>query len=131
MAIDIAAVGNGNDAPSYSAFTKRQKIGIMGLACFAGWFSSLSSFIYFPAIPSIAQDLGVSVEYINITVTAYLIASGICPSVVGSAADVIGRRPVFLAALVVYISANVGLALSNSFALMFVMRMLQSAGISG
>lgn len=117
--------------PVYSAFTRPQKNAIIGLAAFAGWFSSVSSFIYFPAIPSIAQDLHRSTEDINLTVTAYLIVSGVIPSVMGSAADRFGRRPVLIVALAVYLCSNVGLALQSSFGLLFFFRMLQSAGVSG
>ncbi|KAI8633636.1 major facilitator superfamily domain-containing protein [Xylariaceae sp. FL1651] len=126
---------NGSSAtyppPPYSSFSKRQKRGIVALVAFAGWFSSLSSFIYFPAIPFMAVDLGVSVEMINLTVTAYLIASGIFPSLVGEAADTIGRRPVLIFTLFFYVVANIGLALQSSFGLLFFLRIVQSAGISG
>ncbi|KAK7908618.1 hypothetical protein PG985_015921 [Apiospora marii] len=118
------------DTP-YSAFQPWQKRWIIAVVAFAGWFSSLSSFIYFPAIPALAADLGVSVEKINLTVTSYLIMSGIFPALVGNAADKLGRRPVFLATLAVYVAANIGLALQDSFGLLFFLRMLQSAGISG
>jgi MFS family permease len=119
-----------SDAP-YSTFTNTQKRWIVALVALAGWFSSLSSFIYFPAIPSIAADFGTSTERINLTVTAYLIMSGIFPSLVGSAADTVGRRPVFIVTLAVYVAANIGLALQSSFGLLFFLRMAQSAGISG
>lgn len=115
----------------YSAFSSSQKKCIIALVAFAGWFSSLSSFIYFPAIPDIARDLDVSTEKINLTVTAYLIMSGIFPALVGSAADTLGRRPVFIATLAIYVGANIGLALQSSFGLLFFLRMVQSAGISG
>ncbi|KAK8872740.1 nacht and wd domain protein [Apiospora arundinis] len=115
---------------SYSAFQPWQKRWIIVVVAFGGWFSSLSSFIYFPAIPALSADLGVSVEKINLTVTSYLIMSGIFPALVGNAADKLGRRPVFLATLAVYVGANIGLALQNSFGLLFFLRMLQSAGIS-
>ncbi|KAK9418706.1 putative Major facilitator superfamily domain-containing protein [Seiridium unicorne] len=126
---------NVQDAPQvpgdYSAFSRRQQNVIIGLAAFAGWFSSISSFIYFPAIPVLAADLGQSVENINLTVTAYLIVSGIFPAMMGDAADRFGRRPVFLVALTVYMGANIGLATQSTFGLLFFFRMLQSAGISG
>jgi MFS family permease len=115
----------------YSIFTKTQKKWIVAVVAFAGWFSSLSSFIYFPAIPAIATDLGESIEKINLTVTAYLIMSGIFPSIAGDAADTLGRRPVFIVTLAIYVAANVGLALQSSFGLLFFLRMAQSAGISG
>jgi len=115
----------------YSSFQPWQKNTIIGLAAFAGWFSSLSSFIYFPAIPMLATDLDVSITQINLTVTSYLITSGVFPSIMGDAADRFGRRPVFLVGLTVYLCANIGLALQSNFGLLFLFRMLQSAGISG
>lgn len=120
-----------DEAPEYSAFSHVQKNYIIGLAAFAGWFSSASSFIYFPAIPAIAQDLDESIEKINLTVTSYLIVSGIFPSITGNAADRFGRRPVFLIALTIYLLSNIGLALQSNFGLLFFLRMVQSAGISG
>ena len=115
----------------YSVFSKPQKRWIIFLAAFAGWFSTLSSFIFFPAIVAIANDLHTSVERINLTITSYLIVSGIAPSIMGEAAENLGRRPVYIAALSIYISANIGLALQSSFPALFVIRMIQSAGISG
>jgi MFS family permease len=115
----------------YSAFLPWQKNCIISLAALAGWFSSISSFIYFPAISFLAADLHVSIEQVNLTVTSYLIMAGVFPSIMGDAADRFGRRPVFLVALAVYFGANVGLALQSHFALLFFFRMLQSAGISG
>ncbi|KAI0839442.1 MFS general substrate transporter [Hypoxylon sp. FL0890] len=117
--------------PPYSLFSTTQKKWIIFIAALAGWFSTASSFIYFPAIPFLAKDTGVSVESINLTVTSYLIASGIFPSITGDAADRYGRRPVFITCLCVYAVVNVGLALQRSFASLFVLRMIQSAAISG
>ncbi|ORY61678.1 major facilitator superfamily domain-containing protein [Pseudomassariella vexata] len=117
--------------PAYSAFSRHQKNTILALAASAGWFSSISSFIYFPAIPVLAADLDVSVEKIKLTVTSYLIKSGIFPAIMGDAADRFGRRPVLLLGLFVYLCANVGLALQSNFGLLFFFRMVQSAGVSG
>ncbi|KAI0132552.1 major facilitator superfamily domain-containing protein [Xylariales sp. AK1849] len=128
---DIEIADTADEGPPYSVFETWQKRWIIAVVAFGGWFSSLSSFIYFPAIPSMANDLGVDIEKINLTVTAYLIMSGIFPAVVGNAADRIGRRPVFIVTLAIYVAANIGLALQNSFGLLFFLRMLQSAGISG
>ena len=115
----------------YSIFSIRQKRCIVSLVAFAGWFSTLSSFIYFPAIPSLATNLHVSIEDINLTVTSYLIVSGQVPSITGSYADDLGRRPVIMVTLLLYAATNVGLAVQNSYAALFALRMLQSAGISG
>ncbi|MCJ1435229.1 hypothetical protein MMC27_004601 [Xylographa pallens] len=116
---------------SYSVFSIRQKRCIVSLVAFAGWFSTLSSFIYFPAIPPLATSLHVSIEDINLTVTSYLVVSGLAPSIIGDCADDLGRRPVIMVALLIYVATNVGLAVQKSYAALFALRMLQSAGISG
>lgn len=116
---------------AYSIFTTTQKKWIVVIAASASWFSTASSFIYFPAIPFMSRDLGVSTEKINLTVTSYLIASGIFPAITGSAADRYGRRPVFIVSLGAYVAVNIGLAVQRSFPVLFVLRMLQSIAISG
>lgn len=119
------------DSPERSVFTDKQKRTVVFIAALAGWFSTASSFIYFPAIPFLADDLNVSVERVNLTVTSYLIASGIFPAVTGSLADRYGRRPVLIVSLALYLVANVALALQRSFVGLFLLRVLQSAAISG
>lgn len=118
-------------APPYTSFTATERRCIVALVALAAWFSTLSSFIYFPAISTIARDLDSTVALINLTVTSYLVVSGIAPAIVGDAADTLGRRPLYLVTLTLYFFANVGIGLQDSFAALLVLRMLQSAGISG
>lgn len=115
----------------YSVFTKPQKRWIIFLVALAGWFSTLSSFIYFPAITALSKDLNIPIEKINLTITSYLIVSAVIPSMVGKAADTSGRRPIYIAILAVYLASNIGLALQSSFPALFVLRMIQAAGVSG
>lgn len=115
----------------YSIFSKAQKRCIIYLVAFAASFSTLSSFIYFPAINTLANSLSTSVGKINLTITSYMVVSAIIPSLVGDAADVSGRRPMFLFTLAMYFSANIGLAVQRSFSTLLILRMVQSAGISG
>ncbi|KAI4226530.1 MAG: hypothetical protein L6R40_008285 [Gallowayella cf. fulva] len=115
----------------YSVFTKPEKRWIVFLISLAGFFSPLSANIYFPALNYLARDLHVSLELINLTVTAYLVCQGIVPSLVGDTADMIGRRPVFIGIFTVYLAANVGLALQDSYPALLVLRILQSSGSSG
>ena len=121
---------NCEEAP-YTVFEKTRKRWIVLIVAFAGMFSPLSSFIYYPAINALATGLHTSVEAINLSITSYMVVSGILPSILGDAADRIGRRPVYIFAFVVYFSANLGLALQDSFPALLVLRMLQSMGSSG
>ncbi|KAL9005297.1 MAG: hypothetical protein Q9188_001923 [Gyalolechia gomerana] len=115
----------------YSTFSTTSKRWISFTASSAAMFSGLSSFLYYPAVHPLAESLHASIELINLTITSYLVVSGIVPSVIGDLADRTGRRPLYLVTLVVYFSANIGLALQNSYPALFVLRMIQSAGSSG
>lgn len=108
----------------YSDFTKAQKRWIVLLVAFAGMFSPLSSFIYYPAIKTIASDLSVTITLVNLTVTSYMIVSGITPAIVGDLADMVGRRPIYLVTFLIYFVANIGLALQKSYPALLVLRML-------
>ncbi|KFY44179.1 hypothetical protein V494_01603 [Pseudogymnoascus sp. VKM F-4513 (FW-928)] len=98
----------------YSIYTRSQKLRIVSLVAFIGFFSSLSSFIYFPAIAPLSESLSVTIAKINLTVTAYLAVSAITPTIMGGFADSSGRRPVFLLGVAIYVAANVGLAVQRS-----------------
>lgn len=115
----------------YSTFSRSQKRCVIFLVAFAASFSTLSSFIYFPAITPLANSLHTTLGKINLSVTSYMIVSAVIPSIVGNAADTCGRRPLFLLTLAIYFVANIGLAVQNSFPALLTLRMLQSAGISG
>ncbi|KAL9116965.1 MAG: hypothetical protein Q9187_006503 [Circinaria calcarea] len=128
---DVAVVNEDSSATVYSNFTKAQKKRIVCLVAFAGMFSPLSSFIYYPAIKPIAQDLGVTIQLINLTVTSYMIVSGVTPAIVGDLADKVGRRPVYIVTFLIYVAANLGLAVQRSYPALLVLRMVQSAGSSG
>lgn len=115
----------------YSIFSRSQKSTIVLLVAVAASFSTLSSFIYFPAITPLAKSLHTTVGNVDLTVTSYMVVSAVVPSIVGNAADVSGRRPLFLVTLATYLIANIGLAVQRSFPALLTLRMLQSAGISG
>ena len=115
----------------YSAFTANEKRCIVGLVSYAAWFSTLSSFAYYPALPALSSALGVSTGAINLTVTTYMAVATVAPSLVGDAADVLGRRAMYLVTLGIYVVANAAIALSRSYAALLGLRVLQAAAISG
>ncbi|KAH7157923.1 major facilitator superfamily domain-containing protein [Dactylonectria estremocensis] len=118
------------DEAPYTVFTRPAIRAMVALVGFAMLFSPLSANIYFPAMNQLQSDLGVSTQLINLTITAYLILQAIAPALFGDAADIIGRRPAFLAMFAVYTLANLGLGLQNSYPPLLVLRMVQSLGCS-
>lgn len=100
------------------------------VAC-ASFFSPLSANIYFPALNSLSRDLKVSNAMINLSLTTYMIFQGLAPTVFGDLADMTGRRPTYILGFIIYIGANIGLALQNNYAALLVLRCVQSTGSSG
>lgn len=66
----------------------------------------------------------------TLTVTVYMVVQGLAPSFWGSFSDIIGRRGIFIGTFVVYILANIMLAVSTNYGELMVFRALQAAGSS-
>lgn len=125
-----AATTTSAQAP-YSVFTRAEKWIIIVPVAVAACLSTMSSFIYYPAIPVLSRALSVSTGDINLTVTTYMAAATIAPTLVGDAADVLGRRPIFLGMLTLYTAANLAIALSTSYPTLLGLRVVQAFAISG
>lgn len=83
-----------------------------------------------PRMNQIADDLGETLQLMNLTITIRLVVQGIITAVLGDLADHIGRRPVYVSVLGVYLAVNLGLALQRSYLTLLVLGMLQNHGSS-
>ncbi|KAH6622735.1 major facilitator superfamily domain-containing protein [Chaetomium tenue] len=119
------------EEPPFSIHTPLRKTLITLAASLAALFSTLSSYIYYPALTRIAADLHVSLMLVQLTITSYLVVAGVAPAFMGDMADRGGRRPVYVLMFVLMVGANVGIALQNRYEVLLVLRMVQSAGASG
>lgn len=70
----------------YSVFSDGQRRFIVFMASWAGFFSPVSSQIYFPALNTLAKDLHVSNSLINLTLTSYMVSRHILKYLVDSTA---------------------------------------------
>lgn len=118
------------DHVPHTMLTYRQKWLMVALLTSAGFWSSLGSPIYYPALKQLEKQFNVNEELVNITVVVYLLFQGIAPMVSGGIADTIGRRPVILFGMLVYVVASIALACADSYGVVVFLRCLQSAGIS-
>lgn len=115
----------------YTVFSRRARVGITVMVSFASMVSPMTSNIYFPALGSVAHDLGVSLSLINLSLTTYMVFQGIAPTLLGDFGDKAGRRPAYTLSFLVFLGANVGLALQRDYAVLMVLRCVQAAGSSG
>jgi EmrB/QacA subfamily drug resistance transporter len=80
------------------------------------------------ALPSIERDFGVSTPVVQWVVTGYAIAFGGLLILGGRAADLLGRRRVFVAGLVVFSLASLAGGLAEDPVLLVASRIVQGAG---
>ncbi|KAJ5415024.1 hypothetical protein N7509_000122 [Penicillium cosmopolitanum] len=86
--------------------------------------------IVLPVIPILKAEYGLSTTEINMVMTGYMIIQGVSPAFMSVISDMKGRRMAWIIALVVYITANVGLSLQSNYAALVSLRCLQSIGSS-
>lgn len=118
-----------SQAPYSVHSTTTKRLLVLGASATA-IVSPISAQIYLPALIPIGQSLHISPTKVNLTITTYMIFQGITPMFVGSLADAGGRRPAYILCFVLYIAADIGLALAPNYASVLALRCLQSAGSS-
>ena len=91
----------------------------------------LSMDMYLPSLPDIGRTLGAPVLQVQLTISSYLFGFAAGQIFYGPVSDRLGRRPVLLAALVVYALATVGCAMAQSIHALIALRFLQALGGAG
>ncbi|KAI0052527.1 MFS general substrate transporter [Auriscalpium vulgare] len=126
---EIASSTNLKEQP-FSIYSLQEKWAIVSMTSFAAVFSPLTANIYFPAIPKLTTEFHKSTELINLTVTVYMIMQGLAPMAWGTLSDRWGRRPMFIACMVLLSLSCVGLALvpTSDYWLLLLLRGFQAAG---
>lgn len=62
-----------NQNVEFSVFSLSERRFIAFMGSWAGFFSPVSSQIYYPALDSLTKDLSVSITLINLTLTSYMV----------------------------------------------------------
>jgi EmrB/QacA subfamily drug resistance transporter len=90
----------------------------------------LDSTIVNVALPAIQRDLGFSQANLTWVVNSYLIAYGSFLLVAGRAGDLIGRRKIFLAGVLLFTASSVACGLSHDVTTLIAARFIQGLGAS-
>src|SRR5881227_38262 len=80
------------------------------------------------ALPSIRADLGISISELEWIVNAYALTFGVLLLTGGKLADMLGRRTIFIAGLVVFTGASLWCGLAGSAGSLIAARTVQGAG---
>jgi EmrB/QacA subfamily drug resistance transporter len=120
--------GGEEDAPAY--LTHREIIQVM-IGLMAGVFlAALDQSIVGTALPRIVSDLG-GLEHLSWVVTAYLLTSTASTPLWGKISDLYGRRPMFQAAIVIFLIGSVISGAANSMGMLIGARAVQGLGGGG
>ncbi|KAI7879066.1 MFS general substrate transporter [Lichtheimia hyalospora FSU 10163] len=91
----------------------------------------MSSTIYFPGIPYIAEELDASPLSVTLTTALYILLTGIAPVFWGSISDHYQiRRPLVLASLVIFCISTVAAGVVSNIWALVVLRCVQATGAS-
>ena len=88
-------------------------------------FASLSTDIYLPAMPTMAEDLHGNVE---LTITGFLVGFAIAQLIWGPISDHLGRRKPLFIGMVLFIIGSAGCAMSTSITQIVFWRVFQALG---
>lgn len=91
-------------------------------------FSSMSIDMYLPAFPCMAQDLGVPLGTVQLSISAFLFGSAAGQLFYGPLADRYGRRRPLLCGIALYIASTIGCALVRTGEGLLFWRVMMAVG---
>src|SRR6476646_10944821 len=132
MAIDEGRqVSNGAAPRDDGAPLAGRALATVFAALMLGMFlAALDQTIVSTALPTIVGDLG-GLSRLSWVVTSYLLAATVSTPIYGKLGDMYGRKPVFLAAIVIFLAGSMLAGLSQSMDQLIAFRFLQGIGAGG
>jgi len=101
------------------------------VALMLGMFlAALDQTIVSTALPTIVGDLG-GLNHLSWVVTSYLLAATVSTPIYGKLGDMIGRKPVFLAAILIFLAGSMLSGLSQTMGELIAFRAVQGIGAGG
>jgi DHA1 family bicyclomycin/chloramphenicol resistance-like MFS transporter len=91
----------------------------------------LSTDMYLPSLPAIAEDLGATAAGAQLTLSAFLLGFAVGQFVYGPVSDKIGRRPVLMFGLGLFVLASLACALAPNIGTLVAARFVQALGAAG
>lgn len=105
--------------------------GLVLLIAFVNMFVCMSLDMYLPAVPSMVQNLHSSPDMVNLTMALFYAFLAVGTIVVGPLSEKYGRRTPLLVCIVLYLSASLGCACSDTVFTLIVFRIGEALGGGG
>ena len=111
-------------------YDRRGLILVFGALMLGMALAALDQTIVSTALPTIAGELG-GLEHLSWIVTAYLLAATATTPLWGKLGDMYGRKPVFMAAIVIFLAGSALAGLSQNLGELVAFRAVQGLGAGG
>ena len=92
---------------------------------------ALSMNVFLPSLPAMAEDLDTSYRVIQLSVAGYLAVNAGLQLVIGPISDRLGRRPVLLGSIAIFLLATLGCMLSGNVLVFLAFRFVQAVIVAG
>src|SRR3954451_24913608 len=113
-----------------NTLTGRPLIPVLAALMLGMFLAALDQTIVSTALPTIVGELG-GLNHLSWVVTSYLLASTVSTPLYGKLGDMIGRKPVFLAAILIFLAGSMLAGLSQSMLQLIAFRAVQGVGAGG
>lgn len=97
---------------------------------FSAMAGTISTSIFFPALPSLQADLNASDQSISLAVSLYIFFQGAAPVAWSAISEIRGRRKPYIISNLLYCGATAGCAVSGDVRVFIACRILQAIGAS-
>ncbi|MCS6948804.1 MAG: multidrug effflux MFS transporter [Steroidobacteraceae bacterium] len=115
-------------AASTSAATQRTGAGLIALLAACSALGVVMNNLLLPALPAIQRSFAESTAAVQATISSYLIAFAVAILLAGPLSDRVGRRPVLLGGMAVFIAGSLCCALAPTLTWLIVGRTVQALG---
>ncbi|KAK1716420.1 major facilitator superfamily transporter [Colletotrichum lupini] len=119
--------GDAMDPLNWSPFQKNTILAIVMALYFMFTYITTTTV---PSFPELQEQYSLTLEMVNWTVAIPALGLAIGPLIWSSPADIIGRRPIFIAGTVVAFAATIGAAKAPSYGGYMAARLFQGLGVS-
>ncbi|KAK1970426.1 major facilitator superfamily transporter [Colletotrichum eremochloae] len=104
-------------------YTNKTKWTITLIIALAAAVSPMGSSIFYPALPEMAKEFGVSPTITNLSVAFYMLAMAIFPLWWSSFSETLGRRTIYLLSFTLFVVFSILSAVSVNISMLIVMRL--------
>lgn len=108
-----------------------RKAGLLALITVTGMAPPLSTDMYLPSLPKMADYFGAATVVVNMTMVAFFISMAVGMLVLGPLSDRFGRKITLIVSLLLYMLASVMCAVTASIYFLIFMRIVQGIGAGG